>query len=194
MRKPARLLLLAAILVAVIITLTSCAPGNPAESPGYISGDGTVTEWAEGKRPGPLDLAGTGFDGSEIALSDFQGQVVVVTTWYAACPPCRAEAPDLVELDALDGVAVLGVNTEDDAGTAQAFERTFGVQYPSINDQDGKAIATLQGLVAINAVPTALIIDPQGQVAARAVGRVEAATLRALVEAASGSAEAGSTP
>jgi peroxiredoxin len=158
-RRSARLVILAALLVAVALTVVACAPGNPADSPGYVSGDG-------------------------VDVAHLRGEVVVLTTWYAACPPCRAEAPDLVELDALDGVAVVGINAEDDAGTAQAFERTFGVTYPSIADDDGQAIAALQGLVAVNAVPTALILDAEGRVAARTVGRVEPSTLAALVEAA----------
>ncbi len=184
MKRSARLVMLAAIVIAVVLWLVACAPGELTESPGYVSGDGTVTEWRPESRPGPLDLAGTAFDGTEVDLSDYRGQVVVITTWYAACPPCRAEAPDLVELDALDGVSVLGINSEDSAATAQAFERTFGVTYPSLDDSDGRAIASLQGLVAINAVPTALIIDPEGRVAARTVGRVEPSTLKALIDAA----------
>lgn len=184
MRRGARLILLAAIVVAVVLTVVACTPPDAVSSPGYVSGDGTVTEWQSGSRPGPLDLSGTDFDGNPVHLSDYEGQVVFITTWYAACPPCRAEAPDLVALDALDGVAVIGVNTKDDAGTAQAFERNFGITYPSIGDSDGQAVASMQGLVAINAVPTGLVIDPQGFVAARTVGRVELSTLQALISAA----------
>jgi peroxiredoxin len=189
-RRSARLVILAALLIAVTLTVVACAPGDPADSPGYVSGDGAVTEWSGDDRPGPLEVSGTAFDGSVVDLSDLRGEVVVLTTWYAACPPCRAEAPDLVELDALEGVSVVGINGEDDAGTAQAFERTFGVTYPSIEDHDGQAIAALQGLVAINAVPTALILDADGRVAARTVGRVEPSTLAALVAAAGVSAAA----
>jgi len=184
MRRGARLVVLAAIVVAIVLTLVSCAPGSPADSPGYVSGDGAVTEWGPGKRPGPLELTGTSYDGSQVSLADYRGEVVVLTTWYAACPPCRAEAPDLVALDALEGVSVIGINVEDDAGAAQAFERGFGITYPSIDDADGRAVAALQGLVAINAVPTALILDAEGYVAARTVGRVEPSTLKALVDSA----------
>ena len=184
MRRGARLLILAAVVIGIVLTLAACAPGDATESPGYVSGDGAVTEWTADERPGPLELVGTAFDGSTVDLADLRGEVVVLTTWYAACPPCRAEAPDLVALDALDGVSVIGVNTEDEAGTAQAFERAFGVTYPSIDDSDGAATAALQGLVAINAVPTALVIDPEGRVAARTVGRVEPSTLQALVDGA----------
>jgi len=184
--RRARLAVLLAVVVAIVLWLTACAPPDADTSPGYVSGDGAVTEWPVGERPGPVELTGTGLDGAAIDVNDFRGEVVIVTTWYASCPPCRAEAPDLVELDAVDGVSVLGVNVRDDADTAKAFERTFGVTYPSLDGADGTAVAQLQGLVAVRAVPTALILDPDGYVAARAVGRIEPSTLRALVEAASG--------
>lgn len=184
MTRRARLAVLLAVVVATVLWLAACAPPDANTSPGYVSGDGAVTEWAAGDRPGPLELTGTGIDGASLDLADYRGQVVIVTTWYAACPPCRAEAPDLVALDAVDGVSIVGVNVRDDADTAKAFERTFGVTYPSLNGSDGTAVAQLQGLVAVRAVPTALILDPEGYVAARAVGRIEPSTLRALVEAA----------
>jgi len=182
--RRARLAVLLAVVVATVLWLAACAPPDANTSPGYVSGDGAVTEWAPGERPGPLELTGTGIDGEALDVADFRGQVVIVTTWYAACPPCRAEAPELVELDAIDGVSLLGVNVRDDADTAKAFERTFGVTYPSLDGSDGTAVAQLQGLVAVRAVPTALILDPEGYVAARSVGRIESSTLRALVEAA----------
>jgi len=180
----ARLAILTAIVIAVVLWLSACSVPDAATSPGYVSGDGAVTEWSDDDRPGPLELTGTTFSGEDIALADFEGEVVIVTTWYANCPPCRAEAPDLIVLDQLDGVNVLGVNVRDDAATAQAFERNFGTTYPSLDGTDGTAVAAMQGLIAVRAVPTALIIDPEGKVAARAVGRIEPSTLLALVRTA----------
>lgn len=184
MKRSARLIVLAAILLAVVLWLAACAPGDAAESPGYVSGDGTVTEWAVQERGEPVVLSGTDFEGEPVDVEDFEGQVVLLNTWYASCPPCRAEAPDLVAADARDDVQVIGINSRDDAATALAFDRTFAVEYPSIDDADGQAIAQLQGLVAINAVPTTLVLDTEGRVAARVVGRVEPSTLDALIEAA----------
>jgi peroxiredoxin len=193
MTRKARLAVLLAVVAAVVLWLVGCTPPDASTSPGYVSGDGAVTEWDASDRPGPLELVGADFDGKAIDLADYRGEVVIVTTWYASCPPCRAEAPDLVELDALDGVSVLGVNTRDDADTAKAFERNFSISYPSLDGADGTAIAALQDLVAVRAVPTALIIDPEGRVAARAVGRIEPSTLRALVDAAGADAEVEAT-
>jgi thiol-disulfide isomerase/thioredoxin len=183
-KRSARLVVLAAIVIAVVLWLVGCAPGDATQSPGYVSGDGTVTEWQVDERGEPVELTGTSFEGEDIAVADYRGQVVLLNTWYAACPPCRAEAPDLVELDARDDVQVLGINSRDDAETALAFDRTFSVEYPSIDDSNGQAVASLQGRVSINAVPTSLILDTEGRVAARIIGTVEPSTLSALVDAA----------
>ncbi len=180
----------AAIVIAVVLWLVACAPGDAAQSPGYVSGDGTVTEWAVGERGEPVELTGTSFEDEPVDVADFRGQAVLLNTWYAACPPCRAEAPDLVAADERDDVQVIGINSRDDAATALAFDRTFSVGYPSIDDGDGKATAQLQGLVSINAVPTSLILDAEGRVAARIVGSVEPSTLTALLDAAASSAVA----
>jgi peroxiredoxin len=120
-----------------------------------------------------------------VDLATWRGDVVVLNFWYAGCPPCRAEAPDLVAL-ATDyearGVRLLGVNSRDDAGTAQAFERTFAIPYPSLDDAQSRAVAALQGVVGVRAMPTTVVLDREGRVAARVIGRAEASTLRALVE------------
>ena len=172
-------LALAAAVASAALAASACTPPAAEGNTGYVSGDGTVTTFDAPLEQ--LELAGVDFTGEPVDLADFRGQAVVVTTWYAACPPCRAEAPDLVALDARADVQVVGVNSRDDAGTAQAFERTFAVEFPSIADDDGQAIATLQGLVAINAVPTTLVLDREGRVYARVIGRADSATLEALV-------------
>lgn len=184
----------AVIVVAALVGLlavggcSASSGGNQsadAGNAGYVSGDGSVTTWAVGDRGKPVALAGTDFSGASVDLATHRGQVVVINTWYAACPPCRAEAPDLVRLatdDAAKGVTVIGLNGTDDAGAAQAFERTFAVPYPSIDDRDGRGVAALQGGVPISAVPTTVLLDREGRVAARILGRADASTLRSLVD------------
>lgn len=187
MRPAARLAILAAIVLAIVLTLVACTPPDAAQSPGYVSGDGTVTILDAGQQ---VELSGTSFAGEAVDVADYAGQVVLINTWYASCPPCRAEAPDLAELDAREDVQVIGVNGRDDAPTAQAFDRTFGIEYPSIDDSDGSATAALQGVIAMNAVPTTLVIDPEGHLYARIVGRAEPSTLRSLVDDAAGAGAA----
>ncbi|NCT91650.1 TlpA family protein disulfide reductase [Cellulomonas sp. APG4] len=178
----------ALVLVAALAGCGSQVGGgftDDGERAGYVSADTSVTTWPVGEREGPVTVSGLDFDGEAVDTADWAGDVVVLNTWYAACPPCRAEAPDLVavaEEYADDGVHLLGINSTDDAGAALAFERTFEVPYPSLHDADGAAVAALQGVVVLNAVPTTVVLDREGMVAARVLGKVEGSTLRGLVD------------
>lgn len=152
---------------------------------GYAAGDGSFTIWEPGERTGPIELAGTTYHDEAVDLADWRGDVVVVNFWYAACPPCRAEAADLVTIAeeyADDGVAFLGINPRDDAGAALAFERTFGVTYPSIHDSQAQGVAAMEGLVPLQAMPTTIVLDDEGRVAARVLGQVDPETLRGLID------------
>lgn len=180
-----------AAVLSLGLVLSGCAQESGATSPddvvgqGFVSGDGSVKTWDVNDRKDPVDLSGTDFEGDAVDITQWRGDVVVINTWYASCAPCRAEAPDLVALAndrADDGVHLLGINSTDDAGAALAFERTFEVPYPSIEDKRGEAIATLEGSVPIQAVPTTVVLDREGRVAARIIGRAEGSILTGLVD------------
>ena len=183
----------AALALAAVLALGACTGGRvtggglteDGEQAGYVAPDGSAQTWASEDRGEPVVLGGADFAGSAVDVTAWRGDVVVLNTWYAACPPCRAEAPDLVSLAtdyADDGVHVLGINGTDDAGAAQAFERTFSVPYPSLADTDGQAVAALQGSVPLQAVPTTVVLDRDGRVAARVLGLAGGSTLRAMVD------------
>ena len=59
----------------------------------YVAGDGSVTEFAVADRKSPVALKGTLFDGTAVTSADFPGKVTVLNFWFAACAPCRVEAP-----------------------------------------------------------------------------------------------------
>ena len=186
--------MLAAVVGLVVLVGTAACGGQqqPASRPsdvvdqGYQSGDGSTTTWPVDQRKGPVRLAGTDFTGAAQDVAAWRGDVVLLNTWYAGCPPCRAEAPTLVALaneDAAKGLRVLGINGTDAAGAADAFVRQFAVPYPTLQDTDGTAVAALQGVVPVNAVPTTVLLDRQGRVAARILGMADPSTLRTLVDA-----------
>jgi peroxiredoxin len=173
-----------------VLVLAACGPqdsgnGEVVVDQGYQSGDGSLRTWDVDERGESVVLTGTDYDGNAVDTSVFAGDVVVLNTWYAACPPCRAEAQDLLDVAtdrADDGVHLIGINRTDDAGAAQAFEREFGITWPSIDDRNGKAIATLAGVVPIKAVPTTVFLYQEGRVAARVLGQIEKSTLNALID------------
>ncbi|MFT4283294.1 MAG: TlpA disulfide reductase family protein [Protaetiibacter sp.] len=145
---------------------------------GYISGDGRVVQPAASDREDPVAFAGTLDTGEAFDSAEAAGKVVVVNFWYASCPPCREEAPDLAKLHAQfagEDVLMLGVNVSDSADVALGFERKFGIDYPSIVDVDDNAVqlAFAGSKLAPNSVPTTLVLDRQGRVAARISGLIE---------------------
>lgn len=184
-----RSILTGVMAVALVTTLSACASesGNETDvvNQGYQSGDGSVRTWKLDERTEPVVLTGTDYEGNPVDTSAMDGDILVLNTWYAACPPCRAEAADLLEISnerEADGVQLLGINRVDDAGAALAFEREFDITWPSINDKSGKAIATLAGVVPIKAVPTTLVLDREGRVAARVLGQIDKSILNTLID------------
>lgn len=178
------------VLVASLV-MTGCAAEDPlaeqarsGDSKNYIAGDGSVSEFTPDSRGEPMGLTAELYDGTTVDSAGWTGQVTVLNIWYAACAPCRVEAPDLQALyeehkDA--GVEFIGVNIRDEKATAAAFERTFDITYPSINDQDGATLLALTKYVPPQAVPSTLVLDKQGRVAGRIIGLAEKSTLDALI-------------
>lgn len=158
--------------------------GN-ADGKNYIAGDGSVAEYAQGERSEPVEFTGTLFDGTEVTAESLRGAPALLNFWYAACAPCRIEAPHLVSLHEQfesEGVKFLGVNVRDTATTAQAFERSFEIPYPSMEDLSGDVLLALSDFVPPQAVPSTLVLDAEGRVSARVLGAVEEGTLRALLK------------
>lgn len=174
---------LAAVAAAtLLIGLAGCTADPLAEqyasgsTKNYISGDGSVTTIALEDRGAAVEFEGVTGEGDAVSSKDYEGEVLVLNFWYAACPPCRVEAPDLEKLHLSlegEGASFLGVNVRDQADTARTFETETGVSYPSVIDaNDGNLMLAFAGTVAPNAVPTTLVIDKQGRVAARILGQV----------------------
>ena len=173
--------ILAASLVASLLVLGGCVSNDPlaqdATNTNFTSADGTVTEVAPAHRGEAVSFESSDTtDGSTIRAESFRGLVLVVNFWYAACPPCRVEAPDLAELATVyaeQGVHFLGVNVYDNAAGAQSFENTFDIPYPSVLDADtGELRLAFATDLPPSGVPTTLIIDRDGRVAARVLGYI----------------------
>jgi thiol-disulfide isomerase/thioredoxin len=192
-RRTSTLLGAGTLLAAAALALAGCAGGpGPAGSAavagtgqGYVAGDGTITRVAPADRGTPRDLAGTTLDGKRWRLADHAGKVVVVNVWASWCGPCRDEAPALEgawRATRSRGVEFVGLNVRDDRPPAEAFVRKFGLSYPSVVDQDGRLVLAFRDSLPPNAVPSTLVLDRQGRVAARVLGKTTEPTLRALID------------
>ncbi|GAA2867786.1 TlpA disulfide reductase family protein [Streptosporangium fragile] len=177
----AKFLTTAFVLLAAV---TGCA-GTQGSQPQtgdtrFVAGDGKITVFqAADRRPAPA-VEGETLDGGSASLAAHKGKVVVLNFWASWCAPCRAEAPVLKDIAAktkADGVEFLGVDFKDRKADALAFERSHAPGYPSIFDQPGRVALSFQGTVPPAAIPSTLIIDRQGRIAARALGAVKYADL-----------------
>lgn len=130
-------------------------------------------------------LEGTTLDGEPFALSQLAGDIVVINVWGSWCAPCRAETPDLVRVanaEASRGVSFVGINTRDQPDAAKAFVRANKVTYPSVVDHNGEVLLALRDTIPTTAVPTSVVVDRQGRVAARIIGPVTYITLKGLLD------------
>lgn len=162
---------------------TSGGTAAPTAGAGYQAGDGSFTVWKEGERGAPVEITGTDLAGNAVDSSAWRGKPAVVNFWYASCPPCRAEAPDLKALaEEFADVPFLGINPRDDQAAASAFDDTFAIPYPTVLDPQAALVAAMQGKVPLQAMPTTLVLDAQGRVYGRILGRIDPKVLRGLIE------------
>jgi thiol-disulfide isomerase/thioredoxin len=177
-------------LVAVLTLATVAGCSGTGSTPrdsggGFVSGSGNLTQIAPADRqPAPV-LSGPQL-GSDRQLSSasYPGKVLVVNVWGSWCAPCRAEAKGLqaASRQTKDKAQFLGINSRDpNPAPAEAFVRVQGITYPSLYDPNGVQLVKFANLPP-NSVPSTLVIDTQGRVAARAVGTISENTLVDLID------------
>lgn len=172
----------------LLLWVAGCSYG--AETSGtdgqeFVAADGSSLVIEVDQRLTAPDISGITLEGEELALADFAGRVVVVNVWGSWCGPCRAEAPILQQVYSETrkrGVAFLGINTRDQEAAAIAFEKGFGVTYPSLVDKTGELQLAFREFLPSNAIPSTLIIDRDGLVAARILGATTYSQLTDLVD------------
>lgn len=177
-----------AALAIVIGTLAGCSSSTGAaggDEQGFVAGDGSIVVVPADQRVAAPALTGTTLDGEPFDLADHRGEVVLLNVWASWCAPCRAEAPDLAALTAAyadQPVQVVGLNTRDSDVSARAFAERYGLTFPSVVDRDGQLQLLFSDSLPPQAIPSTLVIDPEGRVAGRVLGRSSESTLAAMID------------
>jgi peroxiredoxin len=153
---------------------------------GYVSGAGAYKEIPVADRKAAMSYTSVLDTGKKIDSSQLAGTVHVLNFWYASCGPCRVEAKQMEKAYThyKGSVPFYGVDVYDQAPTALTFESTHKVTYPSMIDTNTVNVQyAYSAYVSPDAVPTTLVIDKHGRVAARVTGEVEQSSiLTALVD------------
>lgn len=109
--------------------------------------------------------------GTQLTLADFEGKYVLLNIWATWCPPCRKELPDLQGLQQKlggDQFQVIALST--DTGRLANVQRLY--QELDLNE-DGIFIdetGSVGRKLGVFAMPTTLLIDPEGQEIGRMPG------------------------
>lgn len=167
------------MLAACLLALTGCSALQGTGDKGFVTGDGRVTQLAVAERDQPVILSGDDLDGKTMDLEQFRGTPVVMVVWGSWCAPCRAEAPAVVAAaEELEGEAqFVGINIRDASPEqAKSFVRTFDIPYPSYFSPDGKAMLALSGTLTPNSIPSFVVLDREGRVAASIIGELPSTT------------------
>ena len=122
--------------------------------------------------------------GRLVRLSDHQGQVVLLNFWATWCNPCRVEVPWFIEFQRTyghKGFTVIGVSLDEDGWTPiLPYIAKQRVNYPIVLGKND----ILQAYGGLDTLPTTLIIDRRGRVAATHLGLVSKSVYEQGIEAA----------
>lgn len=119
-------------------------------------------------------------DGGTVSLDDFRGEPLVVNLLASWCAPCLAEMPafERVHRDLADEVRFLGVNLQDPMEDGRAIVERTGVTYDIARDPNGDLFAALGG----TAMPTTVLVDPEGNVVEVFSGELSGDELAAKID------------
>lgn len=109
-------------------------------------------------------------DGRDISLADNEGKIVVIDFWATWCPPCRESVPEIKELVAKyppDKLLVISASADEDEKAWREFIAKKQMTWPQYHDKDG----TLSQMFQVHAFPTYVVIDRDGFIRRRLVGK-----------------------
>jgi peroxiredoxin len=183
-RAAVSLAAVAAVLLAGGLTMAFSGGGGIPAGESYVDGSPLAVMYARGHRPMLPDFSGKTLTGTPLSVTAYRGKVVVLNFWGGWCPECQSEGQTLAALSAKyssPAVSFLGVDVEDTVANARAYERTYGITYPSMNDP-GQAVAqVVSAAIPINATPETLVIDSTGHIAGVIYGTAAYSVLNTMI-------------
>ncbi|CCK28291.1 redoxin [Streptomyces davaonensis JCM 4913] len=175
--------------VVTTLLLSACTSGGKSGGSGgtgFVMGEDGIATVKKAERDTAPELSGATVDGKQLDVSAYDGKVVVLNVWGSWCAPCRAEAPGFEKVSQdlkADGVQFVGINTRDTSTkNALAFEEEQGVTYPSLYDPTGKLMLRFEkGTLNPQAIPSTLVLDRDGKIAARSLAPLSEEKLRKMI-------------
>ena len=147
---------------AAASAIALCLIAVVASVPARAQGEDNVIRFVRNPDAAPAFKLDT-LDGKPVSLADAHGKVILLNFWATWCGPCRAEIPDLIELQNKykDRLQIIGLTVDDDdpAAIKKVVEKT-GINYPVAMASD--EVRMKYGGIA--ALPTSFMLDSEGRV------------------------------
>jgi thiol-disulfide isomerase/thioredoxin len=147
------------------------------------------------------DFELTDFDGNRHRLSDYRGKVVYINFWATWCVPCKAELPEIYNLQQEygDRLEVIEVDRGETADKASAFfkgvsrlDSGTGVSFGVNGIDPTEALYKRYETLPIQVTPISIFIDARGIVTTLYNGQLTGDQMHADVEKALAGDESGS--
>jgi len=182
-------------------TVTEAAPESTAEGTGETAPEAAAEETAEaapeaaaapaanlpvGSAEGSLlpDFSTDLLNGGDFRLSDHRGHVVILNFWGTTCAPCIAELPEYEKLKvAYPDVEILAIHAKAGAKKAKEFLEDKGWDHLDFAT-DSKEKGIMKLLNVSEALPSTIVLNPQGVVTYHAQAPLSYEKLEALYKAA----------
>jgi peroxiredoxin len=160
--------------LAVGVVILFGLPDVPVQDPVDTQPASAVTEALTpevGLAVGNLapDFSLTNLEGSQVSLSDFRGQVVLLNFWATWCAPCRVEMPGFqtyYENYRSQEFVVVGIDFNEPEETVRQFAQELGISFPLLLDPGGE----IQDLFNIRGYPSSVFIRPDGTIGILHIG------------------------
>ena len=146
-----------------------------------------TTIFPAGQRPPLPAVSGRRLAGGKLSLAADRGHVIVLNFWGSWCSVCQQEAPALAvaaQQFTPSGVRFVGVDVADNSASARAYMQHHGLRYPGLSDPGDRIALEFNRLIPITALPSTLVISPDGRIAGRVIGAASDHDLRRLIKAA----------
>ena len=177
--------LLAALALAACSTGSGAVDVNNGGEFRFVAGTPAGEVIPSGQRAAAPQFSGRLLDGGDFSSTELKGHVAVLNFWGSWCGPCRVETPEFQQVyaDVKDkGVAFLGLDVKETSEQfASSFVKRFGIEFPSLYDPRGEVALAFRGYPA-NAIPSTIVLDQQGRVAAVYTGSVTKENLRTVID------------
>ena len=173
-----------AVVALAIVLLMMLAPGSgvdhdappPSASAPAAGGDGATPEELAGDagmvgKDAPLHFTLKDMNGVDVNLESFKGKVILVNFWAKWCGPCRAEIPDLVNLQKqyADDLVVLGILVQDQFDDkVKPFASELKINYPLLDGSNRTDVEDAFG--PMWGLPTSFIVGRDGRITKKQTG------------------------